>query len=68
MLEELRTTQMEHELREDGELRRETEGVGVIGGVGGELSAQADERAIDPAENVGNRLRMRQDRERDLFQ
>ena len=38
MLKELRTTEMEHELRENGKLRGEAERTGIVGCVGGELS------------------------------
>ena len=59
VLEELGAAKVEHELREDGKLGRQAEGIGVIGSVRGELGAQTNERAIDPAENVGDRLEVR---------
>ena len=55
-LEELRPPQVEEELGEEAELRRQAERAGVVGLVVGELCAEADEGAVDPAEDVGGVL------------
>ena len=59
---------MEHELREDGELGRQAERRRVVGTVVGELGAQTDERAVDPAQHVRHRLGVTRSHQRHLLQ
>lgn len=68
MLHELAATQMEHELREDRELGREAERVGVVGTVLRELRAEPNQRAIDPAQNVRHGLSLSASRRSYLLQ
>ena len=45
---------MEHELRVDAELLRKAEACGIILAVRGKLSCKTNERAIQPAHDIGN--------------
>lgn len=51
-LEELRTPEMEHELRVESKVRVQAEGGGVVLAIVGKARAETDEHAVDPAEDI----------------
>mmetsp|Transcript_8197 Transcript_8197/g.30795 ORF Transcript_8197/g.30795 Transcript_8197/m.30795 type:complete len:211 (+) Transcript_8197:1119-1751(+) len=58
-LQELRPPQVEHELREDAELRRQPEAAGLVLAVLRELGSQPNEAAVQPAKDVRLLFRFR---------